>query len=63
MIRRTCSGVDLKSKLKIIALIPTDFPEPVVPATNKCGIFPKSTTIGCPAISTPNAKVNGECAC
>ena len=32
---RTSSGSDLNNKLKSIALIPTDLPEPVVPATNK----------------------------
>ena len=63
MISRTCSGVALNNKLKIMALIPTDLPDPVVPATNKWGIFAKSTTMGCPAMSTPKAKVKGECAC
>ena len=32
---RTSFGVDLYSRLMIIALMPTDFPEPVVPAINK----------------------------
>ena len=32
---------------------PTDFPEPVVPATKRCGIFAKSRKTGFPLISTP----------
>ena len=40
-----------------IAFNPTDFPEPVVPATSKCGIFAKSATTGLPEISLPNAKL------
>ena len=41
-------------------LTPTDLPEPVVPATSKCGIFAKLTITGSPAISLPRAKVTGE---
>ena len=33
----------------------TDFPEPVVPAINKCGIVERSLTIGTPEILFPNA--------
>src|SRR6056300_1397965 len=56
------SGVCLYSHDNIIAFMPTDFPEPVVPATNKCGIFAKSTTIGNPAIFLPKhtGKLNDE---
>ena len=43
-----------------MALIPTDLPEPVVPAINKCGIFCKSATIGLPAISFPKAMESGD---
>ena len=43
-----------------MALMPTDLPEPVVPATSKCGIFARSATTGIPAISLPRAKVKGE---
>ena len=60
MMRRTSSGLALKSKDKIIALMPTDLPAPVVPATKQCGIFAKSTTIGAPEISLPKASVNRE---
>ena len=33
----------------------TDFPDPVVPATSKCGILLKSAIRGLPDISFPNA--------
>ena len=42
-----------------IAFIATDLPEPVVPATNKCGIAAKSATIADPLISFPRATVIG----
>ena len=32
---------------------PTDLPEPVVPATSKCGMAARSAMIGSPAISLP----------
>ena len=57
---RTSSGVLLYSKLKIMTFTPTDLPEPVVPATNKWGIFAKSTTTGLPEISAPSTIVNGD---
>ena len=47
------SGVCLYNNDKIIALMPTDLPDPVVPATNKWGIFARSTTTGYPAIFLP----------
>ena len=50
-INLTSSGSDLNNKLNNIAFKPTDLPEPVVPATSKCGIFARSTTIGFPDIS------------
>ena len=53
----TSFGSDLNNKLNNIAFTPTDFPEPVVPATSKCGIFAKSTTTGFPEISCPKANV------
>ena len=40
---------------KIIVLMHTDFPEPVVPAINKCGIEVRSPIIGFPEILFPNA--------
>ena len=59
MIKRTCSGVKRYSNDKIIVLIATDLPDPVVPATSKCGIFAKSVKVGFPPISFPKASVNG----
>ena len=40
---------------RIIVLIHTDFPEPVVPAINKWGIELKSLVIGSPDILLPRA--------
>ena len=60
MISRTSFGNVLKSMLSIMALIPTDLPDPVVPATSRCGIFARSTTIGNPLISLPRASVSWE---
>src|SRR5471030_1815830 len=54
---RTSAGSDLYSSDKIVALMPTDLPEPVVPATSKCGILARSATIGLPAMSLPRATV------
>ena len=59
-IRRTCSGVALYRMLSSIALTPTDLPEPVVPATSRCGIFVMSAITGSPAMSLPSASVNGD---
>ncbi len=60
MIRRTCSAVALYSRLRIIALIATDLPEPVVPAISRCGMRARSATIGAPPMSLPSASANGE---
>ena len=60
IIRRTASGSDLNSRLSNIAFRPTDFPDPVVPATSKWGILARSTTTGFPAISWPKAIERGE---
>jgi len=35
-----------------------DFPEPVLPATNKCGILAKSTKTASPATSRPKGKTS-----
>ena len=43
-----------------MALTPTDLPEPVVPATSRCGMRARSTTIGSPPIVLPS--VIGNCA-
>ncbi|MNT48953.1 hypothetical protein D3C72_1857670 [compost metagenome] len=47
----------LYSSDRIIALMPTDLPEPVVPATMQCGMRARSATIGLPAMSLPSAMV------
>ncbi len=38
-----------------MALTPTDLPEPVVPATSRCGMRARSATIGSPPIDLPSA--------
>ena len=58
-IKRTCSGLALYKILMSIALIATDFPEPVVPATSKWGIEERSATIAEPLMSFPRAMVKG----
>ena len=45
-IKRTSSGLALYNSDKIMALMPTDLPDPVVPATKQWGILAKSATIG-----------------
>ena len=45
-----------------MALMPTDLPEPVVPATNTCGILAKSATIGLPPMSLPKPMVSMDLA-
>ncbi len=43
-----------------MALSATDLPEPVVPATSRCGMRPRSTTTGRPPMSLPSASDSGE---
>ena len=54
----TSLGFALYIMLVIIVFIHTDFPEPVLPATNKCGIFAISVVTTSPATSFPKANVN-----
>ena len=42
--------------------MPTDLPEPVVPATRQCGIFARSATTGLPTMSLPSPMVSCEAA-
>ena len=42
----TCSGVRVNRNDAMIALRHTDLPEPVAPATSRCGILARSTTMG-----------------
>ena len=53
MIKRHCAGVSRYSKLKIMVLMATDLPDPVVPATSKCGIFANSAMTGSPPMVLP----------
>ena len=41
-----------------MALIATDLPEPVVPATSRCGILFRFATTGLPPISLPKVRVS-----
>ncbi len=58
--RRTSRGSALYSRLKIMALMPTDLPEPVVPATKQCGILARSATTGWPTMSLPKPMVSSD---
>ena len=60
MIRRTCSAVALYSSDSTIALTAVDLPEPVVPATSRCGMRARSATTGAPPMSLPSASASGE---
>ena len=39
----------------IIVFTQTDYPEPIVPATSKCGSLARSATYGVPDVVLPNA--------
>ena len=54
---RRSFGEALYSRLSTIALTATDLPEPVVPATSRCGMRARSATVGRPAMSLPSASV------
>ena len=45
-----------------MALMPTDLPDPVVPATRQCGIFARSATTGFPTMSLPRPIVSCDAA-
>ena len=62
MIMRTSSGVELNRIEQIIPFTATDLPEPVVPATSRCGIFARSTATGAPAMSLPSPMVSFDLA-
>jgi hypothetical protein len=53
MMNLTSWGLDLNKILKIIALIETDLPVPVAPATKRCGILARSVANGVPPMSLP----------
>jgi len=54
----TSSGVALNNTDMIRLLTQTVFPAPVVPAIKRCGISPRSATIGWPEMSLPIASIN-----
>ena len=57
-INRHWSGDIRYNSDRIIALTPTDFPDPVVPAIIRCGMRARSAKIGAPLISFPSASVS-----
>ncbi len=50
----TCSGVDVNRILARMVLIQTLLPDPVAPATSKCGNLGSSVTTAAPAMSLPS---------
>ena len=48
--------------LVIIPLTATDLPEPVVPATSRCGILERFTLTGAPLMSLPSATCSFDAA-
>ena len=59
MIRRHCCGDMRNSSDRIMVFRPTDLPEPVVPATSKCGILARSATTGSPPMVLPSTTLSG----
>ena len=59
MIIRTSSGVDRISSEQIIELMKLDLPEPVAPATSRCGIFARLATTKPPSTSLPRPTTIG----
>ncbi len=54
MMKRHCSGDSRCSSDRIMALTPTDLPEPVVPATSRCGMRTRSVKTGVPLMLLPS---------
>ena len=61
MIMRQSSGVSRYISERIIVLIATDLPEPVVPAISRCGMRARSTITGSPPMVLP--RQSGRRAC
>ena len=59
MIIRTSSGVARISSEVIIELMKLDLPEPVAPATSRCGIFARFATTKPPSTSLPSPTTIG----
>ena len=56
---RTSSGVARESSDTSIELTKLDFPEPVEPATSRCGIFARLATRKWPSMSLPRPMPSG----
>ena len=59
MIRRHWLGGIRNRMDRIMVFRPTDLPEPVVPATSKCGILARSATTGSPPMVLPSTTDSG----
>jgi hypothetical protein len=55
----TSSGVALASSDTSIELTKLDFPEPVEPATKRCGILARLAEMKSPSMSLPSPITNG----
>ena len=58
--KRTWSGVALNRIDMIMALMPTDLPEPVKPPMSRCGMRAGRRRRACPWMSLPSARVSGS---
>ena len=58
--RRTCSGVARVSSETNMELTKADLPEPVAPATSKCGIFCTENEVYSPSMSLPKPMSMGS---
>ncbi len=56
---RTSSGVDRIRIEQMVALTKLDFPEPVAPATSRCGILARLATTKPPSTSLPSPTTRG----
>ena len=54
MMKRHSAGLNRYSRLRMKVLIPTDLPEPVVPAISRCGMRARSAMTGAPPMSLPS---------
>src|ERR1700730_8896318 len=60
MMSRHWFGLSRYNRLKIMVLMATDLPEPVVPAINRCGMRARSTITGSPPMVVPRQSGNFE---
>ena len=54
MMKRHSLGAKRNSSERMKVLMPTDLPDPVVPAISKCGIRARSAMTGAPPMSLPS---------